>query len=105
MLTLDNGHDGTLLDGRRALETVGVDTTQKLGLQVHGIEAVGRLIVVGLDLGCVRNLVSRVGSVVTCAMPLSRSCNKWLKTQFRKTHNQAEESTHSPRYPQVLCPP
>lgn len=49
--TLDNWHDGTLLDRRRALETVGVDSAQELGLQGHGIEAVGGLIVVGLDLG------------------------------------------------------
>lgn len=25
-LTFDNGHDGTLLNGRRALETVSIDT-------------------------------------------------------------------------------
>ena len=37
-LTLDDGHDGALLDGRRALETVGVDTTEELSLQVHGVE-------------------------------------------------------------------
>ena len=48
--TLDDGHDGALLDSRRALETVGVDTTEKLGLQVHRIERVGGLIVVGLNL-------------------------------------------------------
>jgi hypothetical protein len=51
-LTLDDGHDSALLDGRRALETVGVDSTEELGLQVHRIERVGRLIVVGLDLAC-----------------------------------------------------
>ena len=56
--TLDNGHDGALLDSRRALETVGVDTTEKLGLQVHRIEGVGGLIVVGLDLSWTRNFVS-----------------------------------------------
>lgn len=52
-LTLDNGHDGALLDGGGALETVGVDSTEELGLQVHRVERVGRLIVVGLDLACV----------------------------------------------------
>ena len=31
-LTLDDGHDGALLDGRRALETVGVDSTEELSL-------------------------------------------------------------------------
>src|SRR4051812_46739971 len=50
--TLDDGHDGALLDGRGALETVGVDSTEELGLQVHVIEGVGRLIVVGLNLAC-----------------------------------------------------
>lgn len=52
-LTLDDGHDGALLDGRRALETVGVDSTEQLGLQVHRIEGVGGLIVVGLNLAFV----------------------------------------------------
>ena len=49
-LTLDNGHDGALLDGRGALEAVGVDTSQELGLQVHSVKRVGGLVVVGLDL-------------------------------------------------------
>ena len=53
-LTLDDGHDGALLDRRRALETVGVDSTEELGLQVHVVEGVGDLIVVGLDLACAR---------------------------------------------------
>jgi hypothetical protein len=52
-LTLDDGHDGALLDSRRALETVGVDTTEELGLQVHRVEGVGGLIVVGLNLAYV----------------------------------------------------
>jgi hypothetical protein len=51
-LTLDDGHDGALLDGGRALETVGVDSAEELGLQVHRVEGVGGLIVVGLDLAC-----------------------------------------------------
>lgn len=70
-LTLDDGHDSTLLDSRRALETVGIDTweasagphiatdclsgeltAKQLGLQVHLIERVDGLIVVGLDLSC-----------------------------------------------------
>lgn len=50
LLTRDDWHDGSLLDGRWALETVGVDTTEELSLQVHGIKRVGGLIVVGLDL-------------------------------------------------------
>ena len=52
-LTFDHGHDGALLDGRRPLEAVGVDSTQELALEVHGIEAVGGLVIVGLDLTCV----------------------------------------------------
>lgn len=50
--TLDDGHDGPLLNSRGTLETVGIDTTKQLGLQVHGIERVGNLIIVGLDLTC-----------------------------------------------------
>jgi hypothetical protein len=49
-LTLDDGHDGALLDGRRALEAIGVDTAKELGLQVHSVKRVGGLVVVGLDL-------------------------------------------------------
>lgn len=70
--TGNDGLDGTLLDSGGALETVGVDTwmssehvgtdptrakikfvshtAKQLGLQVHGVEGVGDLIVVGLDL-------------------------------------------------------
>ena len=50
--TLDDGHDGALLDGRGALETVGVDSTEELGLQRHVVEGVRGLVVVGLDLAC-----------------------------------------------------
>ena len=49
-LTLNDRHDGPLLDSRWALETVGVDATEKLSLQIHSIEGVGGLIVVRLDL-------------------------------------------------------
>jgi hypothetical protein len=51
-LTLDDGHDCALLDGRRALETIGVDAAEKLWLEVHRIEGVDGLIVVALDLSC-----------------------------------------------------
>lgn len=54
ILTLDDWHDGALLDSRWALETVGVDTTEELRLEVHRIERVDGLIVVGLDLSCCR---------------------------------------------------
>lgn len=53
IVTLNDGHDSTLLDSRGALETIGVDSTEELGLQVHGVEGVDGLIVVGLDLTCV----------------------------------------------------
>lgn len=68
-LTLDDGHDGALLDSRRALETVGVDTTEELSLQVHGVERVGGLIVVRLDLSCraVTSTVSRCAIIVSSA--------------------------------------
>jgi hypothetical protein len=55
-LTLDDGHDGALLDGGGALETVGVDSTEELRLEVHRVERVGGLIVVGLDLACVAHV-------------------------------------------------
>lgn len=35
----NDGHDSTLLNSRRSLETVSVDTTEKLALQLHVIEA------------------------------------------------------------------
>ena len=71
-LTLDDGHDGALLDSRGALETVGVDTTEKLGLQVHRIEGVGGLIVVRLDLSC--------SAKVQSAQFVSRRIRRWLST-------------------------
>ena len=49
-LTLDDWHDGTLLDGRRPLKTICVDSAQELALEFHSIEAVGSLIVVRFDL-------------------------------------------------------
>lgn len=76
LLTLDDGHDSALLNGRGAFETVGVDTwwavrnflhiprhgplripgtshtAKQLGLEVHVVEGVGNLIVVRLDLTC-----------------------------------------------------
>lgn len=49
-LTLDDWHDSALLDSRWALETVSVNSAEELWLEVHGIERVDGLIVVGLDL-------------------------------------------------------
>ena len=37
----DERLDRTLLDGRRLLETVGVDTTEEILLQAHVVEALG----------------------------------------------------------------
>jgi len=37
--TLDHGDDGALLDGGGLLETVGVDTTEEVGVQGHVVEA------------------------------------------------------------------
>jgi hypothetical protein len=70
--TFDNGHDGALLDGRRALETVGVDSAQELALEVHGVEAVGGLIVVGFDLGWWREAVSML---LYLNRPAAQSCS------------------------------
>lgn len=50
--TLDDWHDSTLLDSRGALETISVDTAKKLGAEVHGIERIGDLVIVRLDLSC-----------------------------------------------------
>jgi hypothetical protein len=50
VLTLDDWHDGALLNSRWSLETVSIDTTEKFGLQVHRVKGVCGFIVVGLDL-------------------------------------------------------
>jgi hypothetical protein len=63
--TGDDGHDSSLLDSRRSLETVGVNTSEEITLQLHVIEAsnvssdrdkvklndllVGNFVPVGLD--------------------------------------------------------
>lgn len=39
-----------LLDGGGLLETVGVDASEELFLEVHGVEGLGDLVPVGLDL-------------------------------------------------------
>ena len=39
----DAGKDGTLLDGRGALETIGVDASEQLLLQLHLIKVVNNL--------------------------------------------------------------
>lgn len=35
----DDGHDGSLLDSGRSLETVSVDTSEEVGLELHVVEA------------------------------------------------------------------
>ena len=104
-LTLDDGHDGALLDSRRALETVGVDTAEELSLQVHVVEGVGGLIVVGLDLAytvsvCARSIRLRFALHFHCVdrrilmlTPPQRSQRK----SFIFTHPQAR--------PQDPCQP
>lgn len=47
VVALDDGDDGALLDSRGALETVGVDTAEEVGLELHVVEARGGM--VGLD--------------------------------------------------------
>lgn len=50
ILTLDARHDSYLLNGRGPLQTVGVDATEQLILQVHLIEALYNLSEVSLKL-------------------------------------------------------
>ena len=35
----DDRHDGSLLDSGRSLETLGVDTSKEVGLELHVVEA------------------------------------------------------------------
>lgn len=88
-LTLDDRHDSTLLDSRRALETVGIDTlealagahiatdhclsdreltAEQLSLEVHLIERVDGLIVVRLDLSCGAKNCQRPCPMSVCVM-------------------------------------
>lgn len=43
IMSLDAGQNSTLLDGRRLLETVGIDTAQQFFLQVHIVKVVHHL--------------------------------------------------------------
>jgi len=49
IVALDAGYDCTLLDCRRLLETIGVDSTQQVFLQAHVIKVVHHLIPVALQ--------------------------------------------------------
>lgn len=47
--SLDAWNDGALLDRRRLLETIRIDSSQKFLLQVHGVKIVDDFIPVGFD--------------------------------------------------------
>jgi hypothetical protein len=101
-LTLDDGHDGALLDSRRALETVGVDSTEELSLQVHVVEGVGDLIVVGLDLACAWVSLCSQDSQLRLRSPSLSHCRS-RKFEQRRGHSQ--KKTHPRARPQDLCQP
>jgi hypothetical protein len=102
-LTLDDGHDGTLLDSRGALETVGVDSTEELSLQVHVVERVGDLIVVGLDLACTWvSLGSQDNSQVRPSSPPPSHCGVRI---FEERRSSTGRRTHPRAHPQDLCQP
>ena len=99
-LTVDDGHDGTLLDGGGTLETVGVDSAKELGLEVHGVERVGDLIVVGLDLAwggvSERTSHSKKGT--------SNQATRHHAHGGRRT-GMAQAGTHPQAHPRDLCQP
>lgn len=51
IVTLDDGQDGSLLNGGRVLKTVTVDTSEQLVLESKVVERGNNLVVVGGDLG------------------------------------------------------
>jgi len=65
VLTLDDRHDGALLNSRRSLETVGIDTAKKFGLQIHRVKGVCGLIIVGLDLAYWMNGLVEAGKFLS----------------------------------------
>ena len=101
--TLDDGHDGALLDSRGALETVGVDSTEELSLEVHVVERVGDLIVVGLDLACARvSLGSQKCLQVRLSSPPPSHCGA---RSFEEQRDSTRGTTHPRARPQDLCQP
>ena len=48
-MTLDAGHDGSLLDSGRLLETVGVDATKQLLPEGHVVKVLANVIPIGVD--------------------------------------------------------
>lgn len=97
-LTLDDGHDGTLLDSRGALETVGIDAAKQLSLQVHVVEGVGGLIVVGLDLTC------DGGAVRLACSPLDFQAAGDVRADGEQL-SEAVENTYPRGHPQGPCQP
>jgi len=49
IVTLDDRDNRTLLDGGRTLETVSVDTAEKLWLDIHVVKVIDHFIPVGLN--------------------------------------------------------
>jgi len=50
IVALDDWHDSASLNSGWTLETVGIDTSEKLSLEVHGIERINCLVIVGFNL-------------------------------------------------------
>lgn len=48
-ITSEARDDGTLLDSRRFLKTISINTTEKILTQVHLIEVIGNLVPITLD--------------------------------------------------------
>jgi hypothetical protein len=93
-LTLDDGHDGALLDSRGTLETVGVDTTEELSLEVHVVEGVGGLIVVGLDLACAGSACAQTWTGTFCMSRARLTVRRWRAASMSQTHGSAQRTAH-----------
>lgn len=53
------GFDGSLLDSRRFLETIRVNTTEKLFGQIHSIKSFNCFVPVGIEVGIGQASISR----------------------------------------------
>jgi hypothetical protein len=99
LLTLDDGHDGALLDGGGPLKTVGVHSAKELSFEVHVVEGVRCLIVVGLDLAC-------AGLLDICAkFFLLFSRESWCRAAGAHSTGIDMKITHPRAHPQDLCQP
>ena len=92
VMTLDGWDDSSLLDGRRLLETVGVDTAEELFTQWHVVKVLANLLPIGVDkafgvhacgpvvtgslAGCVAGTVGRPWGFVATSMRRGRSEKK-----------------------------